>query len=120
MTTGAALDLARIVDFVDLGIVLLDPERRIVAWNDWLARHSGRAAAELLGRDLFEVFPELHGTRLEQVTAAALKSGQSAVLSRQLNPRLLPLSTIGHQPIIQSAVVRPMPHGGRQHCLIQI
>jgi len=120
MTQGAALDLARLVDFVDLGIVLLDPERRIVAWNDWLARHSGRAAAELLGRDLFEVFPDLRGTRLEQVTAAALKSGQSAVLSRQLNPQLLPLFNVGHQPIIQSAVVRPMPHGGRLHCLIQI
>ena len=54
MAEGAAPDLSRVVDFVDLGIVLLDPERRIVAWNDWLALHSGCAAVELLGRDLFD------------------------------------------------------------------
>jgi PAS domain S-box-containing protein len=120
MTPGAALDLDRIIDFVDLGVLLLDPERRVVAWNDWLAQHSGRLAAELIGRDLFEIFPELRGTRLEHVAGAALKSGQSAVLSRQLNPRLLPLHNAGREPIIQSAVVRPMPHGGRPHCLIQI
>ena len=51
---------------------------------------------------------------------AALKSGQSAVLSRQLNPNLLPLSNADGQPIIQSAVIRPMPQDGRPHCLIQI
>ena len=120
MAEGAAPDLSRVVDFVDLGIVLLDPERRIVAWNDWLVLHSGCAAAELLGRDLFEAFPGLRGTRLEQVIGAALKSGQSAVLSRQLNPALLPLNNADGQLIIQSAVIRPMPQGGRAHCLIQI
>jgi PAS domain S-box-containing protein len=120
MAAGAAPDLARVVDFVDLGIVLLDPDRRIIAWNDWLVLHSGCAAADLLGRDLFDAFPELRGTRLEQVIGSALKSGQSAVLSRQLNPALLPLTNADGQPIIQSAVIRPMPQGGQPHCLIQI
>jgi PAS domain S-box-containing protein len=120
MPSDAPPDLARLVDFVDLGIALIDPDRRIVGWNDWLAQHSGRSAKELTGRDLFEVFPALRGTRLEQVVAAALKSGQSAVLSRQLNRQLLPLFSVGGQPIIQSAVVRPMPHAGRLHCVIQI
>ena len=113
-------DLARLVDFVDLGIALIDPDCRIVAWNDWLAQHSGRRAEELAGLNLFEVFPALRGTRLEHVAGAALKSGQSAVLSRQLNRLLLPLFSVGGQPIIQSAVVRPIPHGGRLYCVIQI
>ncbi|MEI9986632.1 MAG: ATP-binding protein, partial [Aliidongia sp.] len=64
--------------------------------------------------------PNCAGTRLDQVAAAALKSGQSAVLSRQLNPTLLPLRNADGQRIIQSAVIRPMPHHGRPHCLIQI
>jgi len=120
MTGGPEPHLANLVEFVDIGIVLLDAERRVTVWNDWLARHSGIAAAALLGRDLFDAFPGLRGSRLEDVTFAALRSAQSAVLSRQLNPRLLPLRHPGGDPIVQSAVVRPILQGGRPHCLIQI
>jgi two-component system sensor histidine kinase/response regulator len=113
-------DLTPLIDLVDLGVVLVDGARCIVAWNDWLALRSGLTADAVRGRTLGALFPELAGSRLETVVDAALKSGQAAVLSRQLNPSLLPLRNAVGQPIVQAVVVRPVVLGDRTLCLIQI
>jgi signal transduction histidine kinase/CheY-like chemotaxis protein len=113
-------DLTPLVDLVDLGVALVDRERRIVAWNDWLATRSGLGMAAVRGQCLGTLFPELAGSRLEAVVEAALRSGQAAVLSRQLNPTLLPLRNAVGQPIVQSAVVRPVELSGETFCLVQI
>jgi len=113
-------DLTPLIDLVDLGVVLVDQDRRIVAWNDWLATRSGLDAAAVRGRTLVELFPELARSRLETVVDAALKSGQAAVLSRQLNPSLLPLRNAAGQTIVQAVVVRPVVLGLETLCLIQV
>jgi len=113
-------DLTPLVDLVDLGVILIDRNRRVVAWNDWLATRSGLAASQVCGRTLGASFPELAGSRLEAVIEAALKSGQAAVLSRQLNPSLLPLKNPAGQPILQAVVVRPVVLGDQTLCLIQV
>ena len=113
-------DLTPLVDLVDLGVVLIDQDRRIVAWNDWLAIRSGLTADAARGRTLCDCFAELAGSRLEAVIDAALKSGQAAVLSRQLNPSLLPLRNAGGQPIVQAVIVRQVVLAGRALCLVQV
>ncbi|HEV2676056.1 MAG TPA: response regulator [Aliidongia sp.] len=113
-------DLTPLVDLVDLGVVLIDRGRQIVAWNDWLAIRSGLTADAVRGKALGSLFPEIAGSRLETVIDAALKSGQAAVLSRQLNPSLLPLRNAVGQPIVQAVVVRPVVLAGQPLCLIQI
>ncbi|MDB5361238.1 MAG: Hpt sensor hybrid histidine kinase [Rhodospirillales bacterium] len=113
-------DLTPLIDLVDLGVVLIDHGRRIVAWNDWLVLRSGLPADAVRGRRLTDLFPALAGSRLESVVDAALKSGQAAVLSRQLNPSLLPLRNAAGQPIVQAVVVRPVLLGAENLCLIQV
>jgi PAS domain S-box-containing protein len=119
MTAGFA-DLTPLIDLVDLGVALIDRDRRIVAWNDWLATRSGLAADAVRGRTLADLFPALAGSRFETVVDAALKSGQAAVLSRQLNPSLLPLRNAAGQAIVQAVVVRPVALGGETLCLVQV
>ena len=113
-------DLTPLVDLVDLGVILIDQERRIVAWNDWLAIRSGLTADAVRGQTLRDLFPELGRSRFEAVVDAALKSGQAAVLSRQLNPTLLPLKNAGGQPIVQAVIVRQVVLDGRALCLVQV
>jgi diguanylate cyclase (GGDEF)-like protein len=61
MSDGAPA--AELLEFVlnrlDIGIVAVDRELRVVVWNHFLEAHSGRAAADVLGRPLFDAFPEL-------------------------------------------------------------
>jgi len=55
-----------IVDRVEVGIFAVDREHRIVLWNRFMATHSQQAEAAVLGRNLFDCFPELPRKWLER------------------------------------------------------
>ena len=41
------------------GFFVTDTQLRVVLWNRWMEIHSGRAAAEVLGRSLLELYPDV-------------------------------------------------------------
>ncbi len=51
--------LLYIVDRLDIGIFVLDRDLRIRFWNGFMAANSGKSREEVLGENLFELFPEL-------------------------------------------------------------
>jgi len=48
-----------IVKLVDVGIFVVDRDMNITLWNNFMANHSGQSADAVLGKNLFECFPEL-------------------------------------------------------------
>ena len=48
-----------IVDRIEVGILVVDREFRIQVWNQFMERHSGLLAEQVLGKNLFDTFPEL-------------------------------------------------------------
>ena len=48
-----------IVERLEAGVFVIDRDYRIVLWNRFMAMHSQRPAADVVGRNLFECFPEL-------------------------------------------------------------
>ena len=73
------------------GIFLTDSELRICSWNRWLEIHSGRSSAEMVGRILFEAYPELIERDLEKYYEDAL-AGQVRLLSHRFHHYLLPMA----------------------------
>ena len=69
---GVYPDLA--LDALDSGLIVLDAERRIVAWNSWLAAASGIEPSSAMGRLLGEILPEaeFNGLTAAQVVATVL------------------------------------------------
>jgi diguanylate cyclase (GGDEF)-like protein len=51
---------------IEVGILAVDRDLRVVVWNRFLEAHSGRNASEVVGRPLFETFPELPRRWLER------------------------------------------------------
>ena len=51
---------------IEVGILAVDREMRIVVWNRFLEAHSGRSAKEVVGRLLFDAFPDLPRAWLER------------------------------------------------------
>jgi PAS domain S-box-containing protein len=111
--------LGPVFDSVDIGLVVLDGERCIVGWNDWIARVSRYPARDVMGKDLFDLFPDLHGTRLPSVIDDALDAGSSSILTHTLNT-LLPLQGEGGEPLLHNIVVRPVFSAPAKYCLLQI
>ena len=107
-------------DDLDIGIIVVKPDRTVIRWNHWIAEQASLPVEEVLGRDLFDIFPQLAGGRLAQGIEGAITSGVTSVISHHLNPNLLPLATRftqGVRPTRQSIVVKPLAGSG---CLIQV
>jgi diguanylate cyclase (GGDEF)-like protein len=51
---------------IEVGILAVDRKMRVVVWNRFLEAHSGRSASEVVGRLLFDAFPELPRRWLER------------------------------------------------------
>lgn len=113
------LALGAVFDTVDIGLIVLDREARIVAWNEWMARVSRRPAQDVLGKALYDVFPNVRGTRLPQVIDDSFQAGSSSILTHTLN-ELLPLQSDSGEPLLHSIVVRPASSAQAHHCLLQI
>jgi PAS domain S-box-containing protein len=72
------------------GIFMTDVELTVVGWNHWLEVHSGRTAAEMIGRNLLEAYPGLAERGLDKYYESAL-AGQVRLLSNRLHHYLLPM-----------------------------
>lgn len=48
-----------IVDRINVGVFVVDHEYRIHYWNQFMTSYSGQKAEQLLGKNLFEAFPEV-------------------------------------------------------------
>ena len=99
------------------GIILTDADLVIRSWNHWLQRSTGRAAEDVIGTPLFEVYPVLVERGLDRYYTAAL-AGEASVLAHSLHRQLLPIpgrpdatSVPGGMP--QSARIAPLIHEGR-------
>src|SRR4051812_39490178 len=77
-------------DLTGQGILITDTGLAIRGWNRWMELHSGRRAADVLGRHLLDIYPELAARRLDQYYDQAL-AGQVIVLAQRLHRYLLPM-----------------------------
>ena len=89
--TGIGIDLGCVIDSLQVGIIILDGERRIRHCNRWLAERSGLPASATDGRLLEEVFADAKGSRLEQAVHHAIDDRLPSLLSPALHGTLLAL-----------------------------
>jgi diguanylate cyclase (GGDEF)-like protein len=44
---------------IDVGLMVIDRDYRVQVWNSFMRNHSGRSATTVVGRNLFELFPDI-------------------------------------------------------------
>lgn len=90
---GLSAELLSQLDAVgDWGLLATDTELAVTGWNRWLERQSGLTAEEVLGRKLFELFPDLLARGLDRYFRQVL-AGQTAILSQRFHSYILPIPT---------------------------
>jgi diguanylate cyclase (GGDEF)-like protein len=113
----------RVIGLANLGLAVIDSKHRIVLWNQWMASHSGLSASRVQGSDLFELFEDLRGQRIEQAVHSALQNGTAASLPHGLHRAPFPLypsGTWGGERMEQAVSVTPFTEGKEKYCLIEV
>ena len=96
------------------GVMVTDAELVVRGWNQWLETFSGQPAAEVVGRPLFEVWPDLVARGLDHHYRDAL-GGQVRVVAQALHGYLfaMPRRVGDDAPMPQSARIAPLTADGR-------
>ena len=106
-------------DAIDVGLIVVDGERRIVGWNAWMEWASGIPLVAAKGRRFEEVFPNAP-PRLGTAIMQALDLGASSLLTHALNPRVFPLRTHTGKKLIHDVSIRAIGRRPALQCLMQI
>jgi PAS domain S-box-containing protein len=109
-----------ILDAINVGLIVLDRDQRVVAWNAWMDSASGCSRAEVLGKSLAEIFPDADIKRLMSGVNAALTSQVPTILTHSLNPTLLPLTTRSHRTLLHDLTVSPVLDREDAACVISV
>jgi PAS domain S-box-containing protein len=108
-----------VFEVIDAGLIVLDAEMRVLAWNEWMVAASGIAARSARGRRIEDIFPRVSRTRLMTAVAEALQYGVPSIVSSSLHRALLPLKTRSGHPLIHNVTVRPLG-GTPPGCVVQV
>ena len=115
-----------VFDVSEVGMIVLDTDRKIVLWNAWISKTSHILPEVAIGATIDELFPQLVGTRVFQALQNALQQGMAALLSQALHKAPFPLYRTPAEyregtRMQQMVIVKPIELPGvPRHCLVQI
>jgi len=115
-----------IFDHIDSGIILLDPEQNILVLNDWITNHCDLPYDNIIGRNFFEIFPNLRNNQLRKLIKTSLDHEVKSILTPDINLSPLPLyvkDECGQKlvPMKHIITIKSARHAsGRLNCLLQV
>ncbi len=81
--------LEPILSHINIGVIVVDRECRVVVWNDFMETHSGITGDAIVGKNLFDTFPELPRPWLEKKLETVFLLGSYAFTNWQERPYLI-------------------------------
>ena len=78
-------------DYVPMGIIVLDQDFSIVHWNDYFGLWTQIPAENVLGKSLFEVYPNMKNAKYAERLQSVLDSGLHATFNHLLHKKMLPI-----------------------------
>lgn len=86
------------LDYLQMGVMVIDEYYRIVYWNRWLENHSNIISESVALQPFKSVFPDLADSRLFELIQQVIEERLSGMISSSLNQSPLPLyPSINHQ-----------------------
>lgn len=115
-----------VLQFIDVGLVILDENFNIQLWNSFMENHSALPPSDVLGKNLFETFPELPEKWFRRKADSVFSLHNSAFTTWEQRPYLFrfqsyrPITSIAEFMYQNSTIIPLKDINGRvEHiCLI--
>jgi diguanylate cyclase (GGDEF)-like protein len=75
---------------LDVGLMVLDRDYRVQVWNSFMANHSGRNPDRVVGKTLFELFPEIPERWFRRKAESVFMLRNRAFTTWEQRPHLFP------------------------------
>ncbi|MGF7184137.1 diguanylate cyclase (GGDEF)-like protein/PAS domain S-box-containing protein [Desulfitispora alkaliphila] len=112
----------QIINKLNIGIIVLDRDFRVVIWNDWLEQLSGRLRDQVIGEKITTISPVFNKRVYQHFFNDALEHGKKMFCSATLHPVFIaPLNKSGcDKKTQQNLHIEPIDFMGEQYILLQI
>jgi len=87
------MNFSQIIEMVNIGIVVIDKDLKVLLWNRWMETHSNISAENIVGRSLLDFFPEINTPKFSRNLKSVLAFGNFSFFSQKLHNYLFPFKT---------------------------
>jgi diguanylate cyclase len=98
-------DHDQIFENINLGLIILDRDLTVRAWNRWMELHSSIPLHKIQGASILDFYPHLAETKYLRFFKSVLSFGNYAFFSQKLHKYLIPMNnphhSAGHLPLMQ-------------------
>lgn len=109
------------LDKVNVGMVIVDRDLKILLWNQWIERFTGIKTEDVLGKNLNEICPRFKMKFYSDILQNVLFHGQSRFCSSSLHKAFfLPKDVHDENSIKQNLHIEPLYKEDLTYALIQI
>lgn len=113
--------VSQALEKVNVGMVIVDRDLKIMLWNQWIEHFTGINSDEVLGKTLTEVCPRFHLKLYTEILQNVLFHGQSRFCSSSLHKAFfLPKDVEDENAIKQNIHIEPLYKEDFTYALIQI
>ena len=97
----------QIFENINLGLIILDRDLTVKAWNRWMELHSSIPLSEINGKSILDFYPHLAESKYIRFFKSVLSFGNYAFFSQKLHKHLIPMNnphhSVGHLPLMQQS-----------------
>jgi len=86
---------AQIIESINIGIVIIDKEFRVIEWNKWMAEYSNNTFEDVMGKNIYDIYPELDKNFFNRGCKSVFTFGNMVYLSAKLHNFLFPFTIQG-------------------------
>jgi diguanylate cyclase (GGDEF)-like protein len=87
---------SQIFDIINIGLVIVDRDIKVVKWNRWMEGNSGIPADIITGKSIFDFFPDLKTEKFTRSCKAGFAFGNFSFFSQKLHGNLFPFKLSGY------------------------
>lgn len=115
--------LSQVIDTNATGIIIINRENNIIFWNQWLEKTSQIKKEKALNKNIFSLFPELTGSRINKAIELSFSKGNASFISHAFNKKAFPLFSHNdiNKPLQQTLHIKRVKlQNNELYCFIQI